>query len=124
MFYFLAGAASSSTVMCLRFRGCPVVLDIELSVSARYQKTRVLLRARRLLLLLVASPSGGVCGTNSKLHGRRVKQNNDFGPIRTPEHNDFWRPTTAKLPLPGPIRPFPGSNTPACEGFETSIFSF
>ena len=31
--------------MCLRFRGCPVVLDIELSVSARYQKTRVLLRA-------------------------------------------------------------------------------
>ena len=37
--------------MCLRFRGCPVVLDIELSVSARYQKTRVLLRARRLLLL-------------------------------------------------------------------------
>ena len=46
--------------MCLRFRGCPVVLDIELSVSARYQKTRVLLRARRLLLLLVAAASGGV----------------------------------------------------------------
>ena len=46
--------------MCLRFRSCPVVLDIELSVSARFQKTRVLLRARRLLLLLVAAPSGGV----------------------------------------------------------------
>ena len=46
----------------LRFRGCPVVLDIELSVSAWYQKTRrVLLRARRLLLLLlVVAESGGV----------------------------------------------------------------
>ena len=45
----------------LRFRGCRVVLDIELSVSARYNipgKTCVL-RARRLLLLLVAA-SGGV----------------------------------------------------------------
>ena len=38
----------------LRFRGCPVVLNIELSVSAWYHKTRrVLLRARRLLLLLL-----------------------------------------------------------------------
>ena len=47
--------------MCLRFRRCTVVLDIELSVSARYQKTRVLLCARRLVLLLVAAPaSGGV----------------------------------------------------------------
>ena len=27
-------------VMCLRIRGCPVVLDIELSVSALYHKTR------------------------------------------------------------------------------------
>ena len=40
--------------MYVRFRGCPVVLDIELSVSAWYHKTRrVLLRARRLLLLLL-----------------------------------------------------------------------
>ena len=46
--------------MCLRFRGCPVVLGIELSVNARYQKTRVLLCARRLVLLLVAASSGGV----------------------------------------------------------------
>ena len=36
----------------------------------------------------------------SKLQATRVKQNNDFGPIRAPENNDFWRPTTAKLPLP------------------------
>ena len=42
------------TRMYLRFRGCPVVLDIELSVTAWYHKTRrVLLRARRLLLLLL-----------------------------------------------------------------------
>ena len=40
--------------MYLRFRGCLVVLDIKLSVSAWYHKTRrVLLRARRLLLLLL-----------------------------------------------------------------------
>ena len=64
--YFLASAASSSTVlycdMCLRLRGCPVVLDIELSVCTWYQKTRcVLLRARRLLLLLrLAAARGGV----------------------------------------------------------------
>ena len=62
--YFLASAASDfSTVipgMYLRFRGCPVVLDIELSVSAWYQKTRrVLLRARRLLLLLLLSAESG-----------------------------------------------------------------
>ena len=57
--FFPASAASFSTViprMYLRFRGYPVVLDTELSVSARYQKTRrVLLRARRLLLLLLLS---------------------------------------------------------------------
>ena len=41
------------TRMYRRFRGCPVVLDIELSVSACYHKTqRVLLRARRLLMVL------------------------------------------------------------------------
>ena len=42
------------TRMYHRFRGCPVVLDIELSVSGWIHKTRrVLLRARRLLLLLL-----------------------------------------------------------------------
>ena len=49
----------------LRFRGCPVLLHIELSVSARYQKTSVQLRAQRLLL--VAAASGSVCGINFKL---------------------------------------------------------
>ena len=49
-FVFLCG----DTRMYRRFRGCPVVRDIELSVSAWYHKTRrVLLRARRLLLLLI-----------------------------------------------------------------------
>ena len=41
--------------MCLRFRGCLVVLDLELSMSARHHKTCVLLCARRLVLLLVAA---------------------------------------------------------------------
>ena len=48
--------------MYLRFRGCTVVRDIELSMSAWYQKTRrVLLSARRILLvLLLAAERGGV----------------------------------------------------------------
>ena len=47
--------------MCLRFRDCPAVLDIELSVSARHQKARVLLCARRLVLLfMAAAASDGV----------------------------------------------------------------
>ena len=55
------------TRMYRRFRGCPVVLDIELSVSAWYHKTRrVLLRVRRLLLLLLTAESKerrlAVCG--------------------------------------------------------------
>ena len=77
--YFLFSrhsAASFSTCdMCLRFRGCPVVLDFELSVSARYQKTRVLQRA-------------AVCGMNFKNYVIRVQQNINFGPIRIPENND------------------------------------
>ena len=62
------------TRMYLRFRGCPVVLDIELSVSAWYHKTRrVLLRARRLLLLLLLLTAESkerrlaVCGISFKL---------------------------------------------------------
>ena len=47
--------------MCLWFRGCPVKLHIELLVSARHQKTCVLLCARRVALLLVAAAAiGGV----------------------------------------------------------------
>ena len=60
------------TRMYLRFRGCPVVLDIELSVSAWYHKTRrALLRARRLLLLLLTAEirerRRAVCGVTFKL---------------------------------------------------------
>ena len=48
------GFLRCDTRMYLRFRGCLVVLDIELSVSTWYHKTRrVLLRAGRLLLLLL-----------------------------------------------------------------------
>ena len=58
--------------MYRRFRGCPVVLDIELSVSAWYHKSRrVLLRARRLLLLLLLIAESNerrpeVCGITFK----------------------------------------------------------
>ena len=68
-FVFLCGDAR----MYRRFRGCPVVLDIELSVSAWYHKTRcVLLRARRLLLLLLLTAESkerrlAACGITFKL---------------------------------------------------------
>ena len=89
--------------MYLRFRGCPVVLDIALSVSAWYRKTRrVLLRARRLLLLLLLTAESkerrfAVCGItfNSNWHQMERKQNNDFVPIRTPEN--FAAPKTSPL---------------------------
>ena len=83
---FLASAVSLSTTviprMYLRFQSCPLVLDIELSMSVWYQKTRrVLMRTRRLLLLLLLSAGS---------HGVRCavewKQNNNFVPIRTPEN--------------------------------------
>jgi len=45
----------------------------------------------------------------SKLHARRVKQKNEFGPTRAPENNDFWRPTAAKLPLRRPTPRAPAS---------------
>ena len=70
-FHFLATAQLLSLLLdvrflCLLFRGCPVVLDIELSVSAGHQKTRVLLCARRLVLLLIAAAaSGGECVLSS-----------------------------------------------------------
>ena len=58
--------------MYLRFRGYRVVLGIELSVSAWYQKTRrVLLRERRLLPLLLLAAEGrercAVCVTTCKI---------------------------------------------------------
>jgi len=66
------GFLCCDTRMYLRFRGCLVVLDIELSVSTWYHKTRrVLLRARRLLLLLLTAeirePRRAVCGITFKL---------------------------------------------------------
>ena len=86
--------------MYLRLRGCPVVLDIELSVSAWYHKTRcVLLRARRLLLLLLLTAESkerrlAVCG-HTNWHQMERKQNYDFVPIRTPEN--FAAPKTPLL---------------------------
>ena len=86
------------TRMCLQFRGCPVVLDSELSMSAWYHKTRrALLRARRLLLLLLLTAEGNerwlaVCGTTFKLASNGAeKQNNDSAAPKTPplEKNIF-----------------------------------
>ena len=87
--------------MCLRFRGCPVVLGSELSVSARHQKTRTCtaVRAASCALACCSSSERRCAAQISKLQAMRVKQNNEFGPIRALETNDFWRPTTAKLPL-------------------------
>ena len=79
--------------MCLRFRGCPVELDIELSVSARHQKTRVLRCAPRLVLLLVAAAaSGGVRHKISKLHAMRAKPNNELGQSEHQKKTIFGAP--------------------------------
>ena len=98
--YFLASAASSlfcDTRMYLRFRGCPVVLDIELSVSAWYHKTRrVLLRARRLLLLLLTAESReqrrAVCGVRHNFQTDIQWSGNKITILCQSEHQKF-RPT-------------------------------
>ena len=56
--------------MYLRFRGCPVVLDIELCVSAWYHKTRCALLRSRCLLLAAAS-----CGSQQRAAVCGVRQN-------------------------------------------------
>ena len=89
--------------MYRRFRGCPVVIYIELSVSAWYHKTRrVLLHALRLLQLLLLHLTSeskerrlAVCGTTFKPASNGAETNNDFVPIRTPQN--FAAPKT--LPL-------------------------
>ena len=81
------GFLCCDTRMYLRFRGCLVVLDIELSVSTWYHKTRrVLLRARRLLLLLLLAAEAAVCSIIFKITCNGAKQNNDFVPMRTPDN--------------------------------------
>ena len=78
--------------MYLQFRGCPVVLDIELSVSAWYHKTRrVLLRARRLLLLLLLTAESkerrlAVRGITFKLAPNGAETHLRFVTITTPEN--------------------------------------
>ena len=75
--------------MYLRLRDCPVVLDIELSVSAWCHKTRRVLRARRLLPLLLLTAESkerrlAVCGITFKLASNGAKKNNDFASPKTP----------------------------------------
>lgn len=77
--------------MCFRFRGCPVLPHVELPVSARYKKTRVLLRC---------SSERQCAAKKTKIHAIRVKQNNVFVAIIMPEDIDFSGPATAKWPLP------------------------
>ena len=78
-----------------------MVLDIELSVSAWYHKTRrVLLRARRLLLLLLLTAESeerrlAVCGITFKPASNGAETNNDSVPIKTPEQ--FAAPKTPPL---------------------------
>ena len=70
-----------------------MVLDIELSMSAWYHKTRrVLLRARRLLLLLLLTAESkerrlAVCGITFKPASNGSETNNDFVPITPPENS-------------------------------------
>ena len=69
------------TRMYLQFRGCPVVFEIKLSVSAWYHNARrVLLRAKRLLLLPLLTAESKerrltVCGITFKLASNGVETN-------------------------------------------------
>ena len=83
--------------VCLRFRGCAVVLGIELSVNARHQKTRTAVRAASCAAACCSSSERRCAAQITKLHALRVKENNEFGSIRAPEKNVCWRPTAAKL---------------------------
>ena len=62
--------------MHLRVRGCPVVLDIELSVSAWYQKARRALLRARCLVLLQRERRCAVCGITLKIscNGAETKE--------------------------------------------------
>ena len=84
LYYFLASEDSSFSAVILvcmyrRFRVCPVVVNIELSVSAWYHKTQcVQLRARHLLLLLFLTAESkerrlAVCGVTFKLASNRAE---------------------------------------------------
>ena len=83
-------------------------------MTARHQKTRVLLavRAASCAAACYSSSERRCAAQISKLRAMRVKQNNEFGPIRSPENNDFWRPIAAKLRLPYNSAPTPPTRTP------------
>ena len=83
--------------VCLRFRGCAVVLGIELSVNARHQKTRTAVRAASCAAACCSSSERRCAAQISNLRAMRVKQNNEFGPIRAPENNDFCENACASL---------------------------
>ena len=55
--------------------------------------------ARAACLLLLCCSSERHKFQNYVLPGMRVKQTDHFGPIRASGNNNFWRPTTAKLPI-------------------------
>ena len=82
----------------LRFRGCPVVLDIELFRDRMVSKDSTCTAARVFCCCCFLEQPAAACGINFKIACNGVKQINDFGAIRTPENDDFSRPTTAKLP--------------------------
>ena len=86
--------------MYLRFRCGLVVLDIETFRESMVSEDSICTAACEASSAAAASCSSerrcAVCGINVKITCNGVKQNNDFGPIRTPENNDSSGPTTAK----------------------------
>ena len=59
------------------------VVDIELSATAWYQKTRRALLLARCLVLLLRERRCAVCGMTLTFHAMERKHKNDFVPIRT-----------------------------------------
>ena len=91
--------------MNLQFRGCPMVLYIELSVGAWYEKTRrVLRRARRLMLLFLTAESRqrrrAVCGGWS---GSKIAISYQSKHLKIPPHPEQPRSKMLYLSFRNPM---------------------
>ena len=87
-------AASFSTMICISGFGV-VRWCLTLSFPRAYgiRRHNVYCCARGVFCrCCFLQQRAAVCGIIFKITCNGVKQNNDFGPVRTPKNNDFWDP--------------------------------
>ena len=98
--YFSPAQLLSLLVICAS--GCGVVRRcLTSSFPLAHGIRRLVYCARGVFCGCLLQQRAAVRGTNSKVTCSESEAKNVFGPIRTPENNDFSRPTTPKLRLPG-----------------------